>query len=84
MRCPLPFDDNKFGTYTACLKFERTVDRTWPQCKTYCESINGTMLNMETKPEFDCVRDYMSRLPSSSDFYYVLPSFKNLFTVDTV
>ena len=65
----MPFDENSFGGYTGCFLFSRT-GRTWPACKTYCESLNGTLLNIETKTEFDCVRDYMSRLPSSDEFFW--------------
>ena len=69
-RCPVPFLDNTFGGYTGCYRFN-AVPLSWPSCKTYCEGINGTFINLETKAEFDCVRNMMNKLQLGTRYFWV-------------
>ena len=69
LRCPLPFHDNTLNGYTGCFVFA-ALSKSWTECKSYCQSMNGNILNLETQQKFDCARDYLFKVMPNAEYYY--------------
>ena len=55
------------GSLTGCYGYT-TAKGSWPACKTYCEGINSTLVNLETTAEITLVT---SKIQAGGPRYWV-------------
>ena len=63
------------GSLTGCYGYT-TAKGSWSACKTYCEGINSTLVNLETTAEITLVT---SKLTAGGTRYWVFFNFNRIY-----